>query len=70
MLFFLMFVAVECARLKDPANGKVVVSGRQAGSQAEYSCRKGYILRGERRRTCQSNGLWTSEPPVCTSKKI
>ena len=60
--------AIECERLPDIENGRVILSGTIVGSTATYSCSSGYILVGDRTRTCQSSGRWSGSEPFCKCK--
>ena len=52
-----------------PENGDVGLSGVRPGSQALYSCDRGFNLVGEETRKCQRNGQWTGSAPTCESKQ-
>ena len=62
--------AVDCGNLQNPRFGRVVLTGTTFGSTATYSCQKGYILVGGSTRTCQANGQWSGQAPVCNSKQL
>ncbi|XP_062518038.1 sushi, von Willebrand factor type A, EGF and pentraxin domain-containing protein 1-like isoform X5 [Corticium candelabrum] len=59
-----------CPKLGNPANGEVTVAYNGAtgscryGGVATYSCRSGYKLKGNRKRTC-SYGRWSGSQPRC-----
>ena len=55
----------DCGTLLDPPNGQVDLTGTGDGSEATYTCSEGYVLIGTEVRTCQSNGNWSSEEPLC-----
>ncbi len=60
----------QCKYLSNPKYGFVhVTTGVQVGSVASYICQKGYILKGLPYLTCQYNGQWTGQPPVCVAYK-
>ena len=52
-----------CPPLSDPPNGDVTWP---VGSVATYTCNSGFELVGNEMRTCQSDGIWSGEEPVCT----
>ncbi len=67
---FLFSIAITCGRLESPTNGKVIVTGTTPGSVATYSCNSGFELIGnERRRSCQNNGQWGGNAPVCRGNR-
>ena len=61
-------IAVVCELLRDPPNGRVRVSGSGVGSIAGYSCNRGFVLNGNTRRTCSSNGQYDGREPSCRRK--
>ena len=65
--FFLTEIIVTCPKLSDPRNGDVDLTGLRVGSKASYSCDRGFKLRGNQVRHCQSNGRWTGQDPSCQS---
>ena len=54
-----------CNPPKKISYGKVEWKSLTPTSVATYSCDYGYILVGEVRRTCQSDGYWGGKAPVC-----
>ena len=55
----------------NPTDGSVQYTGLTPGSVATYTCNDGYQAVGEVTRTCETDGTWTGDPPVCeTGKKI
>ena len=56
---------MDCGDLDEPENGEVSLTGTTLGSKATYSCDDGYVLEGESRRDCQSNGKWSGKAPTC-----
>ena len=63
-----LITAVDCGSLASPKNGRVDLTGTSSGSTATYSCQSGFILVGSSTRTCQVNGLWSGQAPVCNGK--
>ena len=53
-----------CRRLKNPANGGVIVTGTTLGLFAKYFCNDGFTLVGFKLRRC-SHSLWTGKEPTC-----
>ena len=58
-------LAVDCGGLDDPDSGEVSLTGTFLGSKATYSCNDGYVLEGESKRFCRSNGKWSGKAPKC-----
>lgn len=54
-----------CPEPPSITGGKVVISGRRAGSTATYNCDYGYVLLGEAVLSCGLGGEWTGKPPTC-----
>ncbi|CAI8048579.1 Protein kinase C-binding protein NELL2 [Geodia barretti] len=61
---------LRCPDLENPADGSVVYDGLVVGSQATYSCNDGYRLVGGSTRTCESDGTWSGESPLCSLSGI
>ena len=57
----------ECASLTNPDNGRVTLTGTNFGSQARYTCDRGYILNGSYRRVCQADG-WSGNETTCEGR--
>ena len=55
----------RCQELPDIENGNLEYTGIYAGSQALYSCVKGYELFGKALVYCGNDGSWSSLPPYC-----
>ncbi|XP_068234778.1 uncharacterized protein [Palaemon carinicauda] len=57
----------QCGRPGRPVNGTVSASGRFyfPGERVAYKCLEGFVLFGEDERTCQKNGTWSDEVPLC-----
>ena len=64
-ILFLFSSARECGTLKYPRYGQVALTGITFGSTATYSCNTGFILVGERTRTCQASGEWSGRAATC-----
>ena len=65
---FILFV-VQCPPLNLPGNGMVEVTGRAVGSTAIYTCNEGFDPYGYTILICESNGAWSSAPPICSNSK-
>jgi len=59
----------ECPELDHPDNGKVEVEGQEVGHTATYTCDFGFVIKdGDIMRTCQDDGTWSGDAPVCTQE--
>ena len=54
-----------CPDQDNPANGVVSQSGNSEGDTATFVCNDGYELVGAPVLTCQNDGTWDENPPVC-----
>lgn len=59
---------IFCDRLDAPENGRVFFSSTSFRSVAKYICDDGFDLIGSSQRTCQADGTWSDEEPVCRGK--
>ena len=59
---------VDCGALEDPVDGQVDISNTTFESAANYTCDLGYSLNGNTSRTCEANGKWSGDPPLCECK--
>nr|BAR45634.1 limulus clotting factor C-like [Scolopendra japonica] len=57
----------ECPLVATPVEGSVnLPTGRLTeGVTVSYSCNENYRLIGERNRTCQKDGSWSGDDPIC-----
>ena len=62
-----MYTVKTCGKLNNPKNGKVVVRDTElvAGSKAKFKCKRGFVLKGDRKLHCQANGKWAGRAPTC-----
>lgn len=58
-------VPVRCSRPESIDRGYVSGTNYSFGSVVAYSCDKGFLIRGEKRRTCKANGEWGGVLPSC-----
>ncbi|XP_038149513.1 sushi domain-containing protein 2-like [Cyprinodon tularosa] len=56
---------ISCGWIPPPDNGEKMGTTYTQGAKVQFSCDKGYKLRGSEERTCQSNGKWSGEDPSC-----
>ena len=74
MILKIIVIAVNrvqmCEELNDPLFGTVSYSGMEPGTVAEYSCNPGYLLSGDRTRTCLDPGMWSGNEPTCEREYV
>uniref|UniRef100_A0A4W5M1A0 Sushi domain-containing protein n=1 Tax=Hucho hucho TaxID=62062 RepID=A0A4W5M1A0_9TELE len=58
-------VPVRCSKPGGIERGYVSGTNYSFGAMVAYSCDKGFLIRGEKRRTCKANGEWGGVLPVC-----
>lgn len=57
---------IVCPDLNIPLNGSIQYSNaNNYDSKATYSCDKGYVLKGNKIRTCTNNAKWDGSDPTC-----
>lgn len=59
---------ITCNEPDAPPGGFVVGYDLNVHSSIEYHCEVGHKLVGENTLTCNSNGEWSGEPPICECK--
>ena len=63
-----LLFSVVCPELSDPVNGTVEQTVYGLKQTATFSCDPGFGLVGTQVLTCQENGTWNNQPPVCRGK--
>uniref|UniRef100_A0A3Q4GMQ8 Sushi domain-containing protein n=1 Tax=Neolamprologus brichardi TaxID=32507 RepID=A0A3Q4GMQ8_NEOBR len=58
-------VPVRCSKPESIDQGYVIGTNYSFGAVVAYSCFKGFLIRGEKRRTCKGNGEWGGALPTC-----
>ena len=61
-------IVVDCGALTNPQNGQITLTTTTFLSTANYSCNSGYILSGNKTRTCEASGTWSDTAPTCDRK--
>ncbi|KAJ8262625.1 hypothetical protein GJAV_G00168490 [Gymnothorax javanicus] len=56
---------VRCAKPVGIEHGYVSGTNYNFGAVVAYSCDKGFLIRGEKRRTCKASGEWGGTLPSC-----
>lgn len=57
---------IKCNPVSEPLNGHIhYTNGGVFPGDAVYSCKRGHVLKGTKKRTCLSSGQWTEQAPVC-----
>ncbi|CAN9509297.1 unnamed protein product [Ophioblennius macclurei] len=59
-------VPVRCAKPEGVERGYVSGTNYSFGAVVAYSCYNGFLIRGEKRRTCKANGEWGGVLPTCS----
>ena len=44
--------------------------GNSVGGVLNYVCDEGFLLVGSMMRTCQMNGTWTGDDPICEGMRL
>jgi len=70
VLPFILYAAVDCGGLPNPANGQVTTSTTTFDSNATYSCNNGYTLSGSTTRNCLADATWSGTEPTCSRKYV
>uniref|UniRef100_A0A3Q2XUN9 Sushi domain-containing protein n=1 Tax=Hippocampus comes TaxID=109280 RepID=A0A3Q2XUN9_HIPCM len=63
--FDISCMPVRCSKPDGIDRGYVSGSDYNFGAVVAYSCDKGFLIRGEKRRTCKANGEWGGVLPTC-----
>uniref|UniRef100_A0A8C4N059 Sushi, von Willebrand factor type A, EGF and pentraxin domain-containing protein 1 n=1 Tax=Equus asinus asinus TaxID=83772 RepID=A0A8C4N059_EQUAS len=58
-------VPVRCANPPQVANGAMDGLDYGLGKEVVFHCQEGYVLHGAPKLTCQSDGTWDAEVPLC-----
>lgn len=58
-------VPVRCSKPNGIERGYVMGTNYNFGAVVAYSCDRGFLIRGEKRRTCKANGEWGGVLPIC-----
>nr|XP_015802266.2 sushi, von Willebrand factor type A, EGF and pentraxin domain-containing protein 1 isoform X3 [Nothobranchius furzeri] len=58
-------VPVRCSKPESIDRGYVRGNNYSFGAVVAYSCETGYMIRGEKRRTCKASGEWGGVLPTC-----
>lgn len=65
LIHLLLLLGTSCPNLAAPANGGINVISNKIGGVAVYGCKIGFVLNGNKKRVCQSNGQWSGQSPTC-----
>ncbi|XP_060618494.2 sushi, von Willebrand factor type A, EGF and pentraxin domain-containing protein 1 isoform X2 [Anolis sagrei] len=58
-------IPVRCGDPPSIKNGYAIGSNYSFGAVVAYSCTRGYYIKGEKKRTCEATGTWSSTVPTC-----
>ena len=75
IVFFPATTTATCSDLTDPTNGMIgydmeTMDARPMNTVATYTCVTGYMLDGDRTRTCEATGMWSGTDPTCECESI
>lgn len=60
----------KCENLTTPSGGSVNVSTDGQISSAEFTCKTGYVLKGQQTTKCQVNLIWDTLETECGKKEF
>ncbi|XP_053715495.1 sushi, von Willebrand factor type A, EGF and pentraxin domain-containing protein 1 isoform X1 [Synchiropus splendidus] len=63
--YYIGCVPVRCSKPQSIDRGYVSGTNYSFGAVVAYSCDKGFLIRGEKRRTCMGTGEWGGPLPIC-----
>ena len=58
-------IVVECPSLTTPESGSMLLWSNGFNTYANISCADSYSLVGDHLITCQKNGVWDRDMPIC-----
>ncbi|XP_064626004.1 sushi, von Willebrand factor type A, EGF and pentraxin domain-containing protein 1-like [Lineus longissimus] len=58
-------VRIECGPVIHIHDGKTVGKARYVNDTFNFMCNVGYELKGKETITCESEGVWSNDPPTC-----
>ncbi|XP_062511306.1 mucin-like protein [Corticium candelabrum] len=58
---------ITCPHLKYPVNGSISTGNNTCNTTVKFTCDNCYVLVGRVNLTCQINGQWDGNPPLCTA---
>ena len=61
----LVVISVQCIDLPFSSPGVLTLNVDGLHTRADFSCNPGYTLNGLPSLSCNSEGSWSGEPPVC-----
>ncbi|XP_022803615.1 sushi, von Willebrand factor type A, EGF and pentraxin domain-containing protein 1-like isoform X1 [Stylophora pistillata] len=68
--FVVQVTRKSCIKLQPPSHGNLSLScGFSFGSQASFTCDRGYQLSGSRERLCKKDGSWSRNTTTCNVVK-
>ncbi|CAI9552716.1 unnamed protein product, partial [Staurois parvus] len=59
-------IPVSCGQPPAVINSQVLGKDYSYGKDVEYKCHEGYLLKGDKKRTCLENGHWSGIMPSCS----
>ncbi|ETE67092.1 Sushi, von Willebrand factor type A, EGF and pentraxin domain-containing protein 1, partial [Ophiophagus hannah] len=58
-------IPISCGQVPYLENGEVSGEEYTFQNYIEYSCKEGFLLKGDRKRVCLADGYWSGNTPVC-----
>ncbi|KAG8130469.1 hypothetical protein E2320_017145, partial [Naja naja] len=58
-------IPISCGQVPYLENGEVSGEEYTFQNHIEYSCKEGFLLKGNRKRVCLADGYWSGNTPVC-----
>jgi len=68
LVFFHIYIVINCGDPGRPDNGNTIVTSTTVGSVVTHTCNDGFVLDGADQRECISAGMWSAPLPTCRSK--
>lgn len=69
LLYNFITAPLSCGNPDRRVNSTVVGKNYSMGATVEYRCPTGSVTLGVSVRSCQTNGLWSDEPPTCKRRQ-
>lgn len=65
-ILWFYFVVVDCGNPGNPKHGQTFANkGFTYAQDVSFACDDGYTMEGNAVATCQANGKWSTDLPIC-----